>query len=67
MPSQLHCIPPRTTDLGAYRTPDLARLMLLFLLLLNLFLQLLRRRLLVRTRSIGEAKRAEQASQIQDH
>ena len=63
MPSQLHCIPPRTTDLGAYRTPDLARLMMLFLLLLNLFLQLLRRRSHVRTRSIGEANRAGQAIQ----
>ena len=30
MPYQLHPIPLRTKVLGAYATPDLARLMLLF-------------------------------------
>ena len=30
MPPDIHVIPLRTTDFGAYATPDLAELMLLF-------------------------------------
>jgi hypothetical protein len=61
MPPRIHAIPPLTKVLGADRTPDLARLMPLFLLLFSLIFQLLRRRSHVRTRSIGVANRAGQA------
>jgi len=30
MPTEIHAIPPKTKVLGAYATPDLAGLMLLF-------------------------------------
>jgi hypothetical protein len=36
IPSQIQWFPPRTKVLGADQTPDLARLMLLFLLLFQL-------------------------------
>jgi hypothetical protein len=36
MPSNIHHIPPNTKVLGADRTPDLARLKPLFLVLFNL-------------------------------
>ncbi len=36
MPTKFHGISLQTTDLGAYRTPNLAKLMLLFLLLFKL-------------------------------
>jgi hypothetical protein len=35
MPSHIHGIPPQTTTLGAYWTPDFNTLMPLFLLLFN--------------------------------